>query len=81
MAFSGVRSSWLMRARNLLFAVLSRNAISRSRRAASAVRVSVTSQLTPMRRRAPDCSSRSSTDREASQRTCPSGHTMRNWCS
>ena len=47
-AFSGVRSSWLMRARNSDFAALSRWAIKPSWRTASALTRSVTSQLTPM---------------------------------
>ena len=77
-AFSGVRSSWLMRARNLLLAWLSRCAISRSWRTASAVRLSVMSQLTPTRRTSRPSSSRTAIEREAIQRTRPSGVTMRN---
>ena len=43
-----------------------------------ALRMSVTSQLTPMRRVGRPCSSRTAVEREAIQRHCPSGQRTRN---
>ena len=77
-ALSGVRSSWLMRARKRDLAWLSRCASWRSSRTAAALRTSVMSQLMPMRRTVRPCSSRTGVDREASQRRLPSGSTTRN---
>ncbi len=78
-AFSGVRSSWLMRANKADLLRLSRSASSRSRCTRSIWRISVTSQLTPMRRVTRPCASVKAIEREASVRTAPSlARRMRN---
>jgi hypothetical protein len=77
-AFSGVRSSWLMREKSTDLDRLSRRASSRSRCARSSDRDSVTSQLTPRRRITLPSASVSATERDAIVRTSPSGRRMRN---
>ncbi len=77
-AFIGVRSSWLMRASSSDLAWLSRNTSARSWRAAAAACASVMSQFTPSRIRVRPRSSRTGSERDASQRCAPSARTMRN---
>ena len=78
MAFNGVRSSWLMRARNSDLARLARSAVSASRNALSARLRCVTSQFRPTMRAALPFSSRTAWPVLASQCTEPSGQRTSN---
>ena len=76
-AFSGVRSSWLMRDMACDLAWLSATASARSCSACAATCDSVLSQLTPMRRSSRPCASSSGAENEVIQRSRPSGSTTR----